>query len=61
MGQKKPNRSHFVFLKNFDDPITWTPYIRKTKFDLLGFFGPTLYLGGECFGFLYRKTKSSGF
>ena len=24
--------------KNFEDPITWTRDIRKTKFDLLGFF-----------------------
>jgi hypothetical protein len=26
--------------KNFEDPGTWARDIRKTKFDLLGFFGP---------------------
>ena len=30
--------------KNFEDPITWTQDIRKTKIDLLGFFWATLYL-----------------
>jgi hypothetical protein len=27
--------------QNFEDPITWARDIRKTKFDLSGFFGPT--------------------
>ena len=29
--------------KNFEDPITRTRDMRKTKFDLLGFFRATLY------------------
>ena len=29
--------------KNYEDPITWTRDIRKTKFNLLGFFWITLY------------------
>ena len=30
--------------QNYEDPITWARDIRKTKFDLLGFFWATLYI-----------------
>ena len=30
--------------QNVEDPITWTRDKRKTKFDMLGFFWPTLYI-----------------
>ena len=33
--------------QHFEDPITWTQDMRKTKFDPLGFFGATLYINGK--------------